>query len=297
MSRIRSRVSAWLAKTNAFLENKYRSYAVLSSAAADFRKNDLRYHTYYFTVNAFIGVLAMFVAVTSLIALLGQTEFKAHLVDGIKSLMPILRGSSDEVLNVFESFNGAAGIISLLFLIWAATRIFNALASGFDIIWARPKRSYAHTLAVGFLMVVALGALFLAATGVLFGFNRLWGEVVQRNGVSYYLGSAVARPVIAYLIDLLLFLLLYRFLTGVKPAMKDCVKAAALAAALFLASQYVLNLYFDYVYKVPLIYGSLASGIVVMLWMQLTGMIAFFGAEVVFVLGGGEVQAGKRLSG
>lgn len=104
------------------------------------------------------------------------------------------------------------------------------------------------------------------------------------GSAGYYFGVSLAKPLTGFLLDFLLFLFVYRVVTGVKPPLKICAKAAALAAALFLGTQYILNLYFDFVYRVPLIYGSLASGIILILWMQLTGMLTFYGAEVIYVL-------------
>ncbi len=278
------RAAGWLWSTSEQLAERHRWYAVLLEALVDFRRNKLRYHTYFFTVNAFVGVLALFLAISSLMGFLGDSEFKRQVVDGMTSVMPVLRGSSSEVHNIFETFKGAAGIVSFLFLIWAATRIFSALETGFNIIWDSEKRRYAHSLLVGLLMTAVVGALFLLTSLIQFGFNRLLGELLETRNVGYYLGVAVAKPIIGLLINFLLFLFVYRVVTGVSPPFTRCLPAAALAAVLFLGSQYVLNLYFDYIYKVPAIYGSLASGIILILWMQATGMITFYGAEVIHAL-------------
>lgn len=264
-----------------------RPYAVLATAFEDFRRNDLRYHTYYFTVNAFMGVLALFMAVTSLTALLGDGEFKRQLIDGFSSLMPILRGDNGDFNSIFETFRGAAGIISLLFLVWAATRIFSALENGFGRIWGREKRRYSRMLLVGLLMITVVGALFVLTSAVQVGFDRFWSSLVGSHSVDYYLGVSVAKPLIGLLVDFLLFLFVYRVVTGARPSWRNCALGGILSAALFLGTQYVLNLYFDYIYKVPLIYGSLATGIMVILWMQATGLITFFGAELVYVLENG----------
>lgn len=278
-----ARLKAWLKKTHDGLVERRRSYAVASAAQADFVRNKLRYHTYYFTVNAFMGVLALFVAVSSFISLLPQNEFKVQLVEGIKSIMPVMRGSSTETLNVFKAF-GALGVISILFLLWTATRISDALESGFGIIWGTERRGFGGRMLVGLFMIGVVGLLFLLAVGVQFTFNRLLGAVLETRGVGYHLGVSVVKPFIGLAVDFLLFFFIYRVIMPVKPRAGNCAKAALLAAALFLGSQYVLNLYFDYIYKVPVIFGSLASGVILVLWLQLTGIVTFYGAEVVYVL-------------
>ncbi len=274
---------AWLRRANSALVRKHRSYAVASAAHADFVENRLRYHTYYFTVNAFMGVLALFVALSSFMALLPENGFKRQLVEAIKSIMPIMKGSSTETLNVFKTF-GVLGILSIIFLLWTATRISDALESGFTVIWKTEKRRFAGRMLVGLFMIAVIGVLFIVTSGVQYGLARLLGAVFETRGVGYHMGTSVAKPLIGLLVDFLLFFFIYRVVTGVKPGSRNCARAAIAVAALFLGSQYLLNLYFDYIYKVPLIYGSLASGVILVLWLQMTGVVTFYGAEVVYVL-------------
>lgn len=137
---------------------------------------------------------------------------------------------------------------------------------------------------VGVFMISVIGALFLLTSAIQFGFNRLLGAMFESRGVGYYLGVSLAKPVIGLLVDFVLFFFIYRVVTGVKPRPSSCARAAAIVAALFLGSQYLLNLYFDYIYKVPFIYGSLASGVILVLWLQMNGVVTFYGAEVVYAL-------------
>ncbi|MBU1671818.1 MAG: YihY/virulence factor BrkB family protein [Actinobacteria bacterium] len=278
-----TRFRSWLRRTHSALVHRYRTYAVASAAHADFVDNRLRYHTYYFTVNAFMGVLALFVALSSFIALLPSNEFKRQLVEAIKSIMPIMRGSSAETLNVFKTF-GVLGILSILFLLWTATRISDALESGFTVIWKTEKRRFTGRMLVGLFMIAVIGVLFIVTSGVQFGLTRLLGAVFETRGVGYHLGTSLAKPIVGLLVDFLLFFFIYRVVTGVKPGWGNCARASIAVGALFLGSQYLLNLYFDHIYKVPLVYGSLASGVILVLWLQLTGVVTFYGAEVVYVL-------------
>ena len=79
-----------------------------------------------------------------------------------------------------------------------------------------------------------------------------------------------------------------------KPGLRNCVKVSAIVGAFFLGSQYLLNLYFAYVYMVPVIFGSLTTGIILVQWLQFTGLITFYGAELIYVLENGELIASLR---
>lgn len=285
-----ARVAGRLRRTHAALVRRYRPYAIASAALADFREQRLGYHTHYFTFNAFLGTLAIFVTVTSLMGLLPHGGVKTQLEDAILTVMPIFRGPPDRTMDVFHNYQGIIGAVSIAFLLWTGTRIFDALENGFGIIWrvGRGKR-YALKKGLGLGLIVVIGVLFFVTFEVMLGFSAFWGAVVGSQGAAYEAGVGVARPVIGLLAGFLMFLIIYRVLPGVKPGIGSCARAGCVAAVLFLGSQYVLNVYFDVLYDVPLIYGSLASGIVLILWLQLVGMVTFYGAEIAYHLEEGEL--------
>jgi len=283
--RLRERIARWFAENNRMLCRKYRCYAVLAAAYADFRGNALHEQTYFFTFNAFLGVLALAVAITSLLGFISSVEFKKHIVDGIMNVFPIFRGPADPSLNVFKSYRGVMGVISLGFLIWAGTRISDALERAFSRVWRTEPRRFGRKKLVGLLMILVIGGLFLLTFTVQLGFSNLWESAVHSRGTGYYLGVTIAKPVIGLFIDFLMFLFIFQVVPVVRPRLRHCAAGAVLIAAIFLGTQYLMNLYFDFIYRVPVIYGSLASAVILLLWLQLTGLMTFYGAEVVYALG------------
>lgn len=292
--RLASRPAGFFRRVHRYLVGNYRFYAAGSTALADYKANDITHQNYYFTVNAFLGALALIVVVTSLLAFLPGAEFKRQVNEGISNIMPILSGPEDASLNLLNNYQGIMGILSLGFLVWAGTRLSDALVGVFGIIWRTGRRPYTKKKLVGFLMIVVIGMLFLLTTFVQLGFNTLWASLFETKGVDYYLGVSLAKPIIGFLINFLLFLFIYRVVPGKKSSVKHCAAGAVLAAVLFLGSQYILLLYINFVEEMPRVYGSLASGIIVMLWMQLTGMVIFYGAELVYVLENGHMVLEHR---
>lgn len=287
LSVTKKRLKRWsdkLGRTHSRLVSRWRWYAVLSAALDDFMAKDLRYHNYQFTFYSFLGVMALFVAVSSLLGFLAESEVKRQLIEGMEEVMPILRGPDDGSVNIFREYRGWMGAISLLFLLWTSTNIFVAMERGFNVIFGLKARKYGRSLMVGLLMVLVIGALFLLTLEVQLSFNGLWGELFEERGAGYYAGVAVAKPLIALSVDFLMFFFIYRVVTGVHSGFKHCATAAGLAGGLFLAGQYLLSFVLVYLYRVPEEYGSLANGIIVIMWMQWTGLITFYGAEVINAL-------------
>ena len=46
---------------------------------------------------------------------------------------------------------------------------------------------------------------------------------------------------------------------------------------------YLIAFYFSSISKVPSLYGELATAIVLITWLHLTGMLVFFGEEIIYV--------------
>jgi uncharacterized BrkB/YihY/UPF0761 family membrane protein len=62
----------------------------------------------------------------------------------------------------------------------------------------------------------------------------------------------------------------------------------------FLAIQYLLAFYFGHISNMPSVYGSIATVIVLILWLHITGMIIFLGAEIIHAMSDEELVEEHR---
>jgi uncharacterized BrkB/YihY/UPF0761 family membrane protein len=82
----------------------------------------------------------------------------------------------------------------------------------------------------------------------------------------------------------LLFLVVYRVIPTVRLSFRDIRVGALVAGAIFLVMQYLVSFYFGSISSVPSVYGALSTAIILIIWLHITGVITFFGAEVIFVM-------------
>jgi membrane protein len=92
----------------------------------------------------------------------------------------------------------------------------------------------------------------------------------------------VGSRLTAFLLLLAVFLLLYKFIPNVKTHWRYVWPGALLAAILFEIARTVFVLYLEKYANYQLIYGSIASIIVLLVWIYYSAFITILGAEFTF---------------
>lgn len=261
-------------------------FVVLTAAVVEFKDKKMRYFTGYFTYNAFLAVLALVVALAAVLGFLVQhfPGIKTHAIQSFGPMMPVIGGSPDQAMSALAQYRSLLGFVSFLGLIWTGTKIFSALEWGFCQIWGSKRRSYARRKLFGLGMISAIGGLFMLSLVVQFAFTAIWGWMVSNNNVLLETGNLLFKPVLTLSINFLLFLALYQWVPTIKQSLKRSAMGAASAGFLFMALQYLLAYYFSNISKVPAVYGGLATAVVLVIWLQLTGLIVFLGGEIIHVM-------------
>jgi membrane protein len=261
-----------------------RWFAVVSASTEDFWAKKMYYYTGNFTYNAFLAVIALLVALSALIGLLaGSADLSDGFINTLKSVVPIFGVTPEKTLDAMKTYRSVAGIIGIVGLVWTGTKIFKAMEWGFCEIWGSRKRSYAKGKVFGLALISVVGLLFLAAFLVQFGFTALWKWAAGDSRVTYDVGVFLAKPLIGFAVNFLLFLFIYKVIPTVRQTWRDVAAGAAVSAALFLGMQYLLAFYFSSISNVPSVYGSISTVLILLIWLHVTGMITFFGAETIYV--------------
>lgn len=180
--------------------------------------------------------------------------------------------------------SGLGVIIGIGTLVFASTTIFVQIQEGINFIWdvkPKPKKGWLRMLlnrAISFSMVLGLG--FLLITSLL-----LNGIIAALSGVisqympelSLYLLEWINTG-ITFLIITVLFGFIFHFLPDAKVRFRDILGGALFTAALFMLGRYLIGLYMQYTAPGSA-YGAAGSLIVLLLWVNYSAAIMYFGAE------------------
>ena len=238
---------------------------------------------------AFFAVLALvpfLVVLTSLAGFVPSEDTVARLLERAERLMPGEAFSllSQVVTDVVNSRNSTLLTLGLLTAVWSASRAVNALRAALNAAYdLEDGRSFVRRqlIAVG---VTLGGAVLLLASVVA---SMLGADVVKRLGGALGVNSAVEAGVwglirwpIAIGSLVLLAALAYRVLPDTRPRKGPALCGALVATSLFLVSSQVFSVYAARFADFGPTYGSLAGGVVLLLWCWLSAIAFLVGAEV-----------------
>jgi len=261
-------------------------FVVLSAAVTDFWQKRLYYYTGHFTYNALLAVLAMLFALTAVLGLIVRAypSLQNELRDAIKAIIPVIGGTPAATTKAIMDNTTVVGIIGFFGLLWTGTKIFGSLEYGFCQVWDIKKRSYAKGKVLGLAMIAIAGVIVIVSIVVQLAFAAVWGWMVGKNGGWYTAGTVVLRPILGLAVNFALFLFIYQVIPPIEQKIKRSAVGAIISAAVFLGLQYLLAFYFGSISNLPSVYGSVATIIVLTIWLHLTGMVVFLGAEVIHAI-------------
>ena len=190
------------------------------------------------------------------------------------------------VLNIVaEVFSKSAAVLPLsaLVALWSSGKGMQALINGLNTIYhVKETRNWLvnriYSMFYMFLFVLALiASLLLLVMG-----NRIH---VLISGYVPFLGNVIGRILGAktFLVFVMLFfdfLVLYRYLPNRRASLKSQVPGAFLTAVAWSVFSYLFSLYFTFFPDFSIMYGSLSTLILVMVWLYFCMNLLLYGAEI-----------------
>ncbi|MFC2150799.1 YihY/virulence factor BrkB family protein [Calditrichota bacterium] len=195
---------------------------------------------------------------------------------------------------MIETFGGAtAGGIGLLLLLLGVYGIFTAIESTFNLIWGVNSRAGSlHRLPLYWGLVTIIPILVVSSLAITTYIKALplVSEFAQRTSI---FAAAYSRLLPTMLVMLSLFLL-YRFLPSTKVRTTAALAGAVLASMAYEGIKLLFILYAGKLMQYDVLYGSLAIGPLLMIWVNLSWVVVLAGVEVCFVTQHYQVLLQKR---
>ena len=214
---------------------------------------------------------------------LQNTELKQDVIDKIVSVLPVDASGHarvDREISNIASPASAAGLVSLLVFLWAATGMMGAIRSGLQsAISPDDKRPLVRGKLVDLALVGGVTILVLLSVGV--GLVSQFVRALVSRGRRH--GSFATRAVSIGLVLLLWMataMLLYRFVPAAKLRFRDALAGAIVTAVLLLGISLAGSLLYGKTTQWSLIYGSLTSVLVFLYSVYLCANVLLFGGVV-----------------
>ena len=235
---------------------------------------------------AFSSLLAFFPAVVFLVGLLDLAgaygtlkEFLAPVAPGdVLDTIDTLQRDTSKGTSVIAFVVGAAGAI------WAASGAMNAAIKAVNRAYDRVEtRPFWRTRLTGIVLVVLMG-LVLAGLLLLIVFGGPLGTAIADKaglGAAFELVWSILRWPIAFVAILSFFSLVYYLAPNLDVrSWKWLTPGALVGSLMWLALSGLFALYTSFSDSYSRTYGALASGIVLLLWLNYSAFALLFGAEL-----------------
>ena len=235
---------------------------------------------------AFSSLLAFFPAVVFLVGLLDLVgaygtlkEFLAPVAPGdVLTTIDTLQRDTSKSTSVIAFVVGAAGAI------WAASGAMNSVIKAVNRAYDRVEtRPFWRTRLTGVVLVVLMG-LVLAGLLLLIVFGGPLGTAIADKGglgSAFELVWSILRWPIAFVAILSFFSLVYFLAPNLDVrSWKWLTPGALVGSVMWLALSGLFALYTSFSDSYSKTYGALASGIVLLLWLNYSAFALLFGAEL-----------------
>lgn len=235
---------------------------------------------------AFYTILSLFPLLLGLTAIFGPllegTDLQQQFITRVGNAFP---GSRELISRTFAEAAGSQrtiGVVSLVTLILSASQIFVGIRRALNRAWGvAHTHSFLHRRLLEAAMLGSIVLLVLAS----------WAAVSLFSVIRPLLPANLAAPgtgpvadataaLTSFTLSLGAFALLYRYVPNAGPTWTDVRLGALLAAILFEAGKYAFSWYLTSFARYSLIYGSLGTTIVFLMWSYLSALILLLGAEL-----------------
>ena len=232
----------------------------------------------YYMVLSFIPFLMLIVTLIQYTGISQNT-----LVSVIQEFMPATM--TDTTVGIIqEVYSKSVGTVSIsaIFVLWSAKRGFYALSKGLHSIYETEKEyNYLYMqiksliLTVLFILVV-ISVLFLSVFGdSILDFMKLKYSISDNISNLFHLSKIGIYFVLFFIV-----LLMFRFVPGHKQGIKKQIPGAVISTLGWYIISWVFSIYLDTFKGFSVMYGSLTTIVLAMMWVYFCMYIILIGAEV-----------------
>ncbi|MCF4101710.1 YihY/virulence factor BrkB family protein [Gillisia sp. M10.2A] len=168
-------------------------------------------------------------------------------------------------------------------LLFGATGVFFQLKKAMNNIWnvTVKKETFLRMVidrVISFGMILVIGLLLLVAL-IISAVMRFFTDFIESSApVLTSLGIDLVNYVLSFVFITLLFASIFKLLPDIRIRWKVTLLGAALTTVLFLVGEFLISFYFGKSDPAS-VYGGASSVVLILLWVNYTCLIMFYGAE------------------
>lgn len=250
------------------------------------------------TFNVLVTIVPLLLITISVLGMLveSSTSAREQILSFIQRIMPLASAQAESLLFGLVEDSGWFGVLGLVGLIWASTRLFGSLRTVLEIIFEIPpeeRLGIVEGKIHDIRMVVVVGSLFLLTISLTTALNWLKNYGVGFLGLDAYNISwfwSLASLLVAYLITYMMFFFVYRYVPDRWIPRQDAAVAAFFSSVLFELAKQAFVAYLAEFGRFMELYGSFTNLVVIAFWVYYSSIVFILGGELGRIV---QVQRGR----
>lgn len=231
---------------------------------------------------SYYAIFSLFPLIILMIIIIGSTLGPAAARDQIDGVLRLFVPTStatfvqDSIAETLQQ-RGSFGLVAGITLMWSSLGFFSNLSSALTRTFRDPEGyNTLRSRLFGLFLLVAFGILLAASLATTAVFNLI-DLVVFYQTTSWVTTGALIVPLS---LSVAIFAFLYRFVPRRRVRWDAIWIAAFLGGGAWEIAKRVFAWYLENLASYSLVYGSVATVIVLMLWVYVSGFIILLGAEI-----------------
>jgi membrane protein len=239
----------------------------------------------YYAIFSIPGLLIIIIWIAGYF--FGEEAIRGEISKQISGVMgPEVSKSIEDMIAgaLIDKHNVIMKVVGVGALIFGSTTLFFQLQHSLNSLWdvkSAPKKALVKFLLdrVNSLGMILILGFLLMITMILSSLISVFNKIITRYfGFETYMLVELVNFAVGFGFVMLLFALMFKVLPDVKVSWKPVWKGAFLTAALFTLGKFLLSLYFGTT-KPTSAFGTAGTIILIMMWINYSCMLIFFGAE------------------
>ncbi len=240
------------------------------------------------TFNVLVTIVPLLLLTISILGILieSSTAAREQILGFIQRVMPLASAQAEGLLFSLVQDRGWLGLVGLIGLVWASTRLFGSLRTVLEIVFEIPpedRMGIVEGKIHDVQMVLVVGTLFLLTISLTtmlkwvknYGVGFLGLDVYNLTWFTSFVSTALA-----FVITYLMFYFVYRYVPDRWIPRVDAALAALFASVLFEVAKQVFVAYLSEFGRFMELYGSFTNIVIVAFWVYYSSVVFILSGEL-----------------
>ncbi len=256
----------------AFLHTFYRDNCALMAAAISF-----------YAILSVIPLFLVFMSISGYILHSSKSALETVIIL-LWRTSPTAIAEGFKILSDLMQQKTVFGIVGLLGLTWAASRIFSAVENSMNVVWkVKRGRAYWHSKFITLLLVPVTVLFMLSSLAFTALYSLAKNIEIPLIGLKLSEAHWISQMFVIFLplvLGIIMFYLTYKIIPNRKISRKAALIGAVCASGMWELAKFLFDIYIRRYGDFQLMYGSFATIVVILIWIYYSSFIILIGAEI-----------------